>query len=59
MSDPFTSCGKQILRSKEHVADACNEPTAEAITIMLNKGRFVCSDITEEEFAKVREVLWK
>lgn len=58
MSERFTSCGKEILRDGEHFADMATPGAAVAAAIMFNRGRFVCRDLTEEEFALVREELW-
>jgi hypothetical protein len=58
MPERFTSCGKEVLRDGQHFADALHPRAAEAVAIMLNKGRFICRDITEDEFALVREEVW-
>lgn len=53
----YTSCAKQILRGKEHVADCCDERTAAALVVLLNWGRPAC-DTPIEDVLKVKETLW-
>ncbi|WP_194920644.1 hypothetical protein [Novosphingobium sp. NBM11] len=57
MHNPYTSCAKQILRGKRHVADCCDERTAAAVVVLLNRGMPTC-DTPIEDVIKVKEVLW-
>lgn len=57
--NPFTSSGKEILRHGAHFADMRDPQAAEAVAILLNKGRLFTADITSDEAEKVREAIWK
>jgi hypothetical protein len=53
----FSATGKQVLRNREHFADARDERAAEAIAIMFNQGAPAC-DTPIEQALKVHEVVW-
>jgi hypothetical protein len=36
-TDPFSHCGKEVLRGREHIADALDPDWAEKITRALNR----------------------
>ena len=59
MPDPYTSCAKQILRGKQHVADCRDPETAEALAIVLNHAQIVFApEVSMERMEFVKGVLW-
>ncbi|WP_226018467.1 hypothetical protein [Novosphingobium sp. FKTRR1] len=53
----YSTCGKQVLRGKQDVAQAATPDLARAIAIMLNHGTPTC-DTPVEEVQTVIRVLW-
>lgn len=53
----YTTCGKQVLRGKQDVAQAATPEIADAIAIMLNHGSPTC-DTPVEDVRTVIRVLW-
>lgn len=58
MVEPFSSMGKQVLLNGEHFADVRDPEAAQAVTILLNKGRLLSMDTTDAEVALVKKVVW-
>lgn len=59
MAYPYVASGLNILRGEQQFATAHSAEAAEAVAIMLNKGRLYTSDIGQAELDRVREELWK
>lgn len=57
MPDPYTSCAKQLLRGKRHVADCCDPETAEALATLLNHAETVFWK-DDERMERAQRVLW-
>ncbi|MBF5091324.1 hypothetical protein F1640_15155 [Novosphingobium sp. NBM11] len=57
MTAPYTSCGKQLLRGRKHIADCCDPETAEALAILLNSAEIVFWK-DDERMERAQRVLW-
>ncbi len=59
MPDPYTSCAKELLRGKRHVADCCDPETAEALATLLNHAQFVIAPgVGVEQVDSMARALW-